>query len=82
MRAATGTVESLLAHVENMPGADEPGRPASFDLWVPDALTFRGQAVAQNLAMAMVLDAILAKQCSPDGFEPGENGRLYRYEAW
>ena len=41
----------------------------------------KGQPVAQDLAMAVVLDRLLGKNLFPDGFEQKGNGRLYRYKA-
>jgi hypothetical protein len=71
---ASGTIEDLFAKVDALPAGTK-----TFELYVPNSLTMKGQPVAQNLAMALVLDRILGKKLYPDGFEQKENGRLYRY---
>ena len=71
---ANGTIEDLFAKVEALPEGTK-----GFELYVPNNLTMKGQPVAQNLAMALVLDKILGKKLYPDGFEPKSNGRLYKY---
>ena len=73
---ANGTVESILLQVDNV----SVGSHNHFELWVPQSLTLRGQTVPLNLAMAIILDKILAKQFVPDGFIQKETGRVYRYK--
>jgi hypothetical protein len=70
------TVEQLLAQVDAA-SPDAPDR--AFSLWVSEALTLRGEPVSQNVAMALVLDRLLAKGFFPAGFEPAGAGRLYNY---
>jgi hypothetical protein len=69
-----GTVEELLAAINAIPDAAD-----SFTLWVPDRVSHRGEVIAQDLAMAIVVDQLLARSFFPDGFESGDKGRLYRY---
>ncbi len=72
------SVEQLLAQVDHV----DPGRgPASFELWVPNSLTFRGSLIRQDVAMAIVLDRILAKGFFPDGFVEESSGRRYTYRV-
>jgi len=76
-RPSRGNVEDLLAQVNRVDGAAAIG--TRYELWVPDALTWRGGPVRQDIAMALILDALLAKSFHPDGMVPGTGGRLYRY---
>jgi hypothetical protein len=69
-----GSVESLLLQLDEI----QPGSP-HFELWVPESLTFRGQALRADMAMAMVGLKILRMGFGPDGFTQGEGGRNYRY---
>ncbi len=73
---SSGTVEELLSEIGKVP-AHEVGR--SCELWVPELLRLRGARVGGDIAMAIVLDALLAKGYYPDGFSEGEGGRTYRY---
>jgi hypothetical protein len=75
-RPASGTVESVLAQVEALPADGEPIR---LELWIPDALTLRGQSVPNDVGIAVVVDALLAKSFFPDGVQVGTGGRLCRY---
>lgn len=69
-------VEDLLAQV----AAFAPREVGEiFELWVPDSLTYRGNLLAHDIAMAMVLDSLLAKELSPMGFDSERGGRRYRY---
>jgi hypothetical protein len=70
-----GSVEALLNEVAQWSGA-----AASADLWVPDELTLQGQVVGKDIAMAIVLDKILALGLFPSGFSTGDGGRLYHYK--
>ena len=49
------------------------------ELGVSDGLSMHGSSVPQDLAMAVVLDALLAKSYFPDGFVEVVGGRRYRY---
>jgi len=72
---ATGTIEDLLAKVDAIPEGTK-----TFELYVPQSLTMEGRSVAQNLAMAVVLDRLLGKGLCPDGFVQRPTGRLYKYK--
>ena len=73
--SSIGSVEALLNVVAQWPDA-----AASADLWVPDELTLQGQVVGKDIAMAIVLDKILALGLFPNGFSAGDGGRLYHYK--
>jgi hypothetical protein len=73
---ANEDVKNLLQQINNIPDSQ-----VSFDLWVPHILTLNGEPVTNDLAMAIVLDALLARGLFPDGFVEGEGGRLYRYRV-
>jgi hypothetical protein len=73
---ASGTLEALLAQV-----ADLPKSTMSFEMFVPQDLTWQGQPVTQNLAMTLVLDKLLGKQLYPDGFDQRPTGRRYKYKS-
>lgn len=49
------------------------------ELWVPDALTIHGRPVPNDVGMAVVLDALLAKAFFPDGLQIGVGGHLCMY---
>src|SRR5262249_46937049 len=49
------TIEALLAQIEALPEGIK-----AFELFVPQELTWKGNPVAQNVAMAIVLDKLLA----------------------
>jgi hypothetical protein len=51
-----------------------------FELAVSDGMTFAGNPDHMGAGMALVLDAILAQDYLPDGFEQRVGYRLYRYE--
>ena len=71
-----GAVEDLLTEV----AALAPRRVGeTCSLWVPNALTLEGNLLAQDVGMAIVLDALLAKGFFPAGFEPERGGRRYKY---
>ena len=76
VRANIGTVESLLAEFQGLPLTAR-----SFRLWVPESLTFQGSAVAQDVAMALILDKALGHGLFPDGFVTAPGGRLYNYRS-
>ena len=73
---STGTIEALLAQVEMLPESTK-----TFELFVPQDLTWQGRPVAQNMAMAIVLDKLLGKKLYPDGFEQRPTGRRYKYKS-
>lgn len=70
----TGTVEELLIKVEAL-----PANTTTFMLFVPQALTLRGQPVPQDVAMAIVVDRLLGKGLFPNGYDQRSTGRRYRY---
>jgi hypothetical protein len=72
---SVGSVEALLGQVGRWSDA-----AANADLWVPEELTFQGQPVAQEVALAIVLDRILSRGLFPNGFTSGAGGRLYHYK--
>ena len=73
---SSGTVEELLSEIGKVPAHDVGQR---WELWVPELLRLRGARVGDDIAMAILLDALLAKGFYPDGFTDGEGGRTYRY---
>ena len=79
MNAAT-SVEALLAQIDLV---DPRSGAPPLTLWVPESLTFDGHPLAQDVAMAVVLDAVLAKGFWPDGFVAEGAGRTYifRFEG-
>ena len=72
---SVSSVESLLASVSAITNAQ-----TSFELFVPAQLTLKGESVRQDVAMAIVLDKILAHDLIPAGFEEQPGGRLYKYQ--
>jgi hypothetical protein len=73
-KPSDGTVESLLATVAGITNGQ-----TSFELFVPDQVTLKGEAIRQDAAMAVVLDKILGHDLFPAGFEERTGGRLYKY---
>jgi hypothetical protein len=73
---SSGTVEGLLAQVQAIP----PGTK-TFELFVPQRLTWEGRPIDQSLAMAVVVDQLLGKKLFPDSFEQRPTGRRYKYKA-
>lgn len=71
-----GTTESLLAQIDAIPAGTH-----SFELFVPQSLTWEGRPIDKKLAMAMVLDKLLGKGLFPDGFDQQPTGRRYKYKA-
>jgi hypothetical protein len=70
------TLESLLQEA-----ARASQKQQEFSLFVPDRLTYHGQSVAQDLAISVLSDAMLAKEIMPvDAAEIG-NGRLIQYKV-
>jgi hypothetical protein len=54
-------------------------RSDAFELWVPETLTLNGQVTRRDIAMAILLDAILGLGFMPDGLVAGTGGATYRY---
>ena len=69
------SAEAALAYVKETTFS-EP----TFTLAIADRFTFAGQPDTIGAGMAVVLDAILAKDFMPDGFEQKQGYRLYRYK--
>ena len=69
-------LESIFSDID----AKAPGK-AALSLWIPEHLSWRSELVAQGLAMALVLERLVAHALVPDGFEQHEGGRVYRYKA-
>jgi hypothetical protein len=74
MMAQANTVEALLEQIDGIAGGS-----TNFDLWVPDQLTWHGEPVRADIAMAVVVDRLLAKGFIPAGFTQGIDGRTYHY---
>ena len=78
-RISEGRVEDLLRQVEAV--SEVEGRPAaSFELWVPELLTLHGRRIPQDVAVVVLLDAVLEKSFEPAGFTEEPGGRIYRYQ--
>jgi hypothetical protein len=75
-RESRGSVEALLARVEALPSGT-----ASVELWVPERITLREAEVAQDIAMAVLLDKLLERNLFPQGFRPEAGGRVYQYRS-
>jgi len=69
------TVEAVLSQVDSIPSGP------SFELWIPQHLTLRGQSAPADVAMAVILDKILGMGYEPDGFSEADGGRIYRYRV-
>jgi hypothetical protein len=69
-----GEVEDLLKQIGSI--RDDH---TTFDLWVPERLSLHDQPIALDIAMTIVLDALLKKEMFPDGFIQGDGGRYYKY---
>jgi hypothetical protein len=76
MAPLSHSVEELLDSVAAL-APSHPGE--SYSLLVSNSLTFREKALSKDFAMAIVLDALLAKGLIPDGFTEVPGGRQYRY---
>jgi hypothetical protein len=79
-RPPRGTVEELLRRIEVLARSGEAEPPSGFELWVPQRLTLRGQTIPFDVAVMVVLDALLEKSFVPAGYTEGDGGRLYLYE--
>jgi hypothetical protein len=73
-RSSTGTLEFLLAEVEAL-----PTNAAATEIWIPEHLTFQGQAISHDLAMAILTDKLLSRELFPQDVGPALGGRLHRY---
>jgi hypothetical protein len=72
--SGNATVEQLIAKMEALP----PGS-VSFELWVPNQLTLRGEVIANDVAMAVLLDKALERGLFPQGAVAHPTGTVYRY---
>jgi hypothetical protein len=79
-RPPRGTVEELLRRIESLARPGESGPPSGFELWVPQRLTLRGQTIPFDVAVMVVLDALLEKSFVPAGYTDEDGGRLYHYQ--
>jgi hypothetical protein len=79
-RPPRGTVEELLRRIEALARPGDTGPPSGFELWVPQRLTLRGQGIPFDVALMVVLDALLERDFVPAGFTEEDGGRLYQYE--
>jgi hypothetical protein len=73
------TVEKLIRRIgELSPSAQ------SFDLWVPEYLTFGGEAIDGRTAFEIVLRRVqhVSEDFVPVGFMGLPGGRLHRFERW
>lgn len=72
--APAARLEDFRAQVVGMPAGQ-----TSFDLWVPAQVTMNGAPIAQDMAMALLLDQLLSRGFFPRGFTEGNGGRTYHY---
>ena len=79
-RPPRGTVEELLRRIEALARPGDAPPPAGFELWVPQRLTLRGQGIPFDVALMVVLDALLEKDFVPAGYTEEDGGRLYHYQ--
>ena len=79
-RPPRGTVEELLRRIETLARSGDAGPPSEFELWVPQRLTLRGQGIPFDVAIMVVLDALLERDFVPAGFTDEDGGRLYQYQ--
>ena len=71
-----GTVEDILREVALLPVT---GEPHFYNLWVPESLTYRGEAVQEAVAIAIVGESFSKKGYRRKSFESAPGGKLYRY---
>ena len=71
----TRSVEGLLQEVEAWPDGLKKA-----ELWVASELTLNGERVANDVAMAIIVDAILGRGFAPAGRSQGKTGATYYYE--
>jgi hypothetical protein len=69
-------LEDLRAQIDALPAGQR-----SFDLWVPDELTSGGAPIRSDMAMAVLVDGLLARGLFPAGYSAGTGGRTYHYSA-
>ena len=79
-RPPKGTVEELLRRIDALARPGDAGPPSGFELWVPQRLTLRGQGIPFDVALMVVLDALLEKDFVPAGYREEDGGRLYQYQ--
>ena len=79
-RPFRGTVEDLLRRIDKLAHPEDGSPPAGFELWIPPRLTLRGQTIPFDVALMVVLDALLEKDFVPASFTEEDGGRLYLYE--
>ena len=72
----SGTIEELLSEIAKLPAHNVGQR---WDLWVPGALRLRGERVREDIANAILLDALLVKGFYPDGATEGDGGSVRHY---
>ena len=70
------SVEALLEKIDR----EVSSETVNFELWVATQLTLRGAGIDSGVGMAVVLDRLLAKGLTPDGFTQANDGRVYRYK--
>jgi len=73
-RPAVGTLESLLSTIEALPINAENAA-----LWVPEHLTYEGNEIQAELAMAVVTDKLLARGLYPNGVARAPGDTHCRY---
>ena len=57
-----------------------PDDADSCELSISDNLTLDGQPVPQDVAMAIIMDGLLANGFFPDGFKVVPGGKRYKYK--
>ena len=73
-RPAVGTLEFLLSAIEALPtNADKTA------LWIPEHLTYEGNEIQPEIAMAIVTDKLLERGLYPNGVARAPGGAHYLY---
>jgi hypothetical protein len=70
-----GTVEQLLKTVE-----DIPAETSSVGIWIPAELTLNGHPISQDNGMALVLEALLAKDFAPRESDTTKEKRFHIFD--
>jgi hypothetical protein len=70
-------LEELLRRIEALARPGDTGPPSGFELWVPQRLTLRGETIPFDVAVVVVLDALLEKDFVPASYTEEDGGRLY-----
>jgi hypothetical protein len=73
------SIEELLAIISQMV-VDTNCKPLNLELFVRNTVTLPGQAVSQDIVMAILLDVLLGRGYWPDGFVDSIDGRIYKYK--